>query len=107
MVDMARDDQRLGGLGDVLLALRSESAVLRRKGIIHAFVFGSVARGDDHAASDIDIAVDAAPFVGSPAVMEIEEMLTARLGRPVQIISKRGLRPRQHASILHEMVEAF
>ena len=104
---MARDDQRLGSLTDVLSTLRSESAALRRKGILHAFVFGSVARGDDHATSDIDIAIDAAPFVGSPAVMEIEEMLTARLGRPVQIISRRGLRSRQHASILHEMVEVF
>jgi predicted nucleotidyltransferase len=104
---MERADQKPSRLTDVLSTLRSESVALREKGIVHAFVFGSIARGDDHALSDVDIAIEAAPFVGSPAVMEIEEILSARLGLPVQIISKRGLRSPQHSSILREMIEVF
>jgi len=103
---MARDDNR-GSLAEVLTTLRSEAKELRKAGILHAFVFGSVARGEDHASSDVDIVIEAAPFLGSPDVMDIEEMLAARLGRPVQIISRRGLKSKRHASILHEMVEAF
>jgi predicted nucleotidyltransferase len=66
-----------------------------------------MARDDQRSGSLTDVLSALRSESGSPAVMEIEEMLTARLGRPVQIISRRGLRSRQHASILHEMVEVF
>ena len=40
--------------------LTAEEPVLRRRGVRHLAVFGSVARGDDRPDSDIDLAVEIA-----------------------------------------------
>jgi hypothetical protein len=45
-------------LARVLATLRREESDLRRRGILHAGVFGSVARGEDTSSSDIDILVE-------------------------------------------------
>jgi Predicted nucleotidyltransferases len=42
----------------VLETLRSHESDLRRLGVSHAAVFGSVARGEAGAESDIDVLVD-------------------------------------------------
>ena len=45
-------------LQSVLDILRAHEADLRRLGVAHAAVFGSVARGEARAESDIDVLVD-------------------------------------------------
>jgi len=45
-------------LQSVLDTLRSHESDLRRLGVSHAAVFGSVARGEAGAESDIDVLVD-------------------------------------------------
>ena len=45
-------------LSDVLETLRIHGSELRRFGVSHAAVFGSVARGKAGAASDIDVLVE-------------------------------------------------
>jgi predicted nucleotidyltransferase len=41
--------------------LHAHEAELRRRGVCHAGVFGSVARGDARSGSDIDVLVDLDP----------------------------------------------
>lgn len=38
--------------------LRAHEAQLRQRGVLHAALFGSVARGEAHAASDLDVLID-------------------------------------------------
>ena len=46
---------------EILLRLKGAEASLREQGVAHAALFGSVARGDDGADSDVDIMVEIAP----------------------------------------------
>jgi predicted nucleotidyltransferase len=38
--------------------LRAHEAELRDQGVLHAALFGSVARGEQHAGSDLDVMID-------------------------------------------------
>jgi uncharacterized protein len=92
-----------------LLALREREPVLRAQGIVHAAVFGSVARGDDGAASDVDVLVELTreSRVGTSEMLQIERDLGAALGRKVELVSRGGLKSPKHDRIIAEMVPAF
>ncbi len=80
--------------------------VLRRHGIIRAFLFGSTPRGDVHRRSDIDIAVelpkdstmDLVDFVGLGLELE------ATLGRKVDIVNLATMKSRIRERAQREQV---
>lgn len=92
----------------VLSTLRREEAGLRRRGILHAGVFGSVARGEDTPSSDVDILVeiDYASSFSTMDLMEIEEQLASLFGRRVDVVSAGGLE-QKHAGIRRDTIQAF
>jgi predicted nucleotidyltransferase len=49
---------------DAITILREHADVLRSKGVRHAALFGSVARGDNRSDSDVDILVEFDPEAG-------------------------------------------
>jgi uncharacterized protein len=51
-------------LEQALQTLRMAEAELRAKGIAHAGIFGSTARGEQRAGSNIDIIIDFDPSAG-------------------------------------------
>lgn len=65
-------------------------------------VFGSVARGEADADSDIDLMVDLAPgrslFDLGGLVMDLQDLL----GREVDVVTERGLRDRLRERVLQE-----
>ena len=92
-----------------LLALRERETILRAKGILHAAIFGSVARGDDGADSDVDVLVELAreARVGTSEMLQIERDLGSALGRKVEVVSRGGLKSPKHDHVIAEMVPAF
>ena len=46
---------------DIIATLKQNEAALRARGVAHAALFGSRARGDDSPNSDIDIMIEIAP----------------------------------------------
>jgi len=88
---------------DRLHAHRDEvRQVIRRNGGRNPRVFGSVARGDDTPASDIDIVVDVRPEDAWRFVSTARE-LSALLGVHVDVVTERGIRAK-HRNILDEAV---
>jgi predicted nucleotidyltransferase len=96
-------------LARCLLAIREREGWLRSFGIVHAGVFGSVARGEERSDSDVDVLVELGPDhrFGMPEFVQIEDALVAALGCPVDLHSRGGLRSPKHDQILTEMVAAF
>jgi predicted nucleotidyltransferase len=77
-------------------------------GIAHAAVFGSVARGDATADSDVDVLLDPDPSrpISLIALSQIGLMLGDRLGRRVDVATRRAL-SRRDRSIVDQAVNAF
>ena len=60
-------------------------------------LFGSVARGDASDTSDIDFLVEFEAGSSLLDLLRLQDDLTAILGRPVDVVSAGGLKPRdQH-----------
>jgi uncharacterized protein len=98
--------RRLGGhLGRRLRSKREEvAAAVGRHGASNVRVFGSVARGEETAESDVDLLVDlpegASLFTIARLQRELEEILGAR----VEIVPASDLKPGVKANVEQDLV---
>lgn len=90
-------DEILGGKREAILRLANEH------GAYNVRVFGSVARGDAGPASDVDFVVDVQPWVGME-FLGLWDELEDLLGREVDLVTERSLKPRIRERILREAV---
>jgi hypothetical protein len=67
-------------------------------------VFGSVARGEDDARSDVDFLVELAPGRSLFDLGGIQFELESLLGRHVDVVTERGLKRRIRDRVLRESV---
>ncbi len=78
--------------------------IAARHGVRNIRVFGSFARGDARADSDVDFLVDAAQSTSSwfPAglILDLENLL----GRHVEVVTEHGLNARIRDEVLREAV---
>jgi len=66
--------------------------VCERYGVASLDVFGSVARGDDGADSDVDLLYVLKPGVGLGfRLFDLEDELTDLFGRPVDLVARRSV----------------
>jgi predicted nucleotidyltransferase len=73
-----------------------------RHGARNVRLFGSIARGDDHEESDVDLLVDIEPGRTLLDVIALEEDLQQLLGRSVEVLTEGGLSPHLQQRILAE-----
>lgn len=87
-----------------VLGTRREAIVtaVERNRASNVRVFGSVARGEDGPESDVDLLVDPGPEMSLFDLGRLEVELTEILGRPVDVVPARSLRP-----AVARMVEAI
>jgi predicted nucleotidyltransferase len=69
-------------------------------------IFGSVARGEQTAASDVDILVEFSEPIGFFAFLDLEDFLTGALGKKVDLVTKRALKPAVKDQILNDAIYA-
>lgn len=67
-------------------------------------VFGSVARGDNNEVSDIDVLVKFVKPVGMFKFIELEEYLSKLLGKRVDLVTQRALKPAIKNEVLQEVI---
>ncbi|MFH1942762.1 MAG: nucleotidyltransferase family protein [bacterium] len=67
-------------------------------------IFGSVVREEPDRQSDIDVLVEFQPSIGLFKFLELEELLSKRLGGKVDLVSKKALKPEIGRHILAETV---
>jgi predicted nucleotidyltransferase len=89
----------------MLSRLRSVLPELRRDFPLGRMaLFGSVARGESLADSDVDILVEVDPSIGLGFVT-LAEQLEAVLGRKVDLVSRRALKPAFWKQIEPELID--
>jgi predicted nucleotidyltransferase len=98
-----------GALNDVLRTLRAHESELRQLGVSHAAVFGSVARGEATAGSDIDVLVDLDPVrpMGIFAYARLKLYINEILDGAGDVVNRRALKPLLRDSILRDAIHAF
>jgi len=89
--------------------LRQAEPDLRSRGVLHAGLFGSIARGENGPSSDIDVLVDLDPnarltvfdYVG------IREYIASLFDGPVDVVDREGLKPHLRQPVTRDLVNAF
>jgi predicted nucleotidyltransferase len=93
------------GIAELVSGRREEIIqVAAAHGARNVRVFGSVARGDADAASDVDFLVDLEPGRSLLDLGGLLADLETLLGRPVDVVTERGLRERIRERVLREAV---
>jgi hypothetical protein len=106
---MDRDPATEPTIGQALALLRAHADGLRAKGVLHAAVFGSVARGSAGPDSDVDVLVELdyarglSLFDFARICEDIGDLFDGR----ADVVSKGGLKPRYRDSISADAVYAF
>jgi predicted nucleotidyltransferase len=78
------------------------SDLCERNGIRRLRVFGSFARGDESATSDVDLIADFADRKSLMDLVRIERELSERLGRSVDLLTEAALSPYLRDQVLRE-----
>ncbi len=93
----------------VVQQIKATEPELRRRGVAHLSLFGSLARGEARDDSDIDIAVEIEAG-RSFSVIRMEDtrlLLEDLLGRPVDLGEVESFRPAVRAAFEHDQVRVF
>lgn len=92
----------------VIRTLRAHEAELRAEGISHVYLFGSVARGEADAHSDVDLFYDYDPHrFGFLQYMRIRDLAPQIFGRSVDIMPRDGIHPLIRADVEKTAVEVL
>lgn len=95
----------------VLTTLKRHKAELNKLGIVRLSLFGSTAREEASARSDVDLAVRLTParrgFAHLERMDRIRERLSEILGCPVDVIEEPAPSPRIQRAIEQDRVLAF
>lgn len=94
---------------EVRAELAAMEEVLRKEGVAALALFGSVARGEAQADSDIDVLIDIEPEAKFSLLnhVGVQQLIEDRLNRKVDVVRRSGLRPGAGKNILNEAEAVF
>jgi hypothetical protein len=94
---------------DILARLREYEHALRERGVTHAALFGSIARNEQNAESDIDILVDLDPEVVATMFdyAGVKDYIAGLFDQSVDVIDREALRPRVRPRAAADAIYAF
>ena len=93
----------------VIATLRAHETELKRAGIVRLSIFGSVARGDESAKSDVDLMAEFEPSrqLSIVDMVGLENRLADILGVHVDLAQAKALKGGIHERATREAVFAF
>ena len=79
---------------EIIARLRESEAALRARGVAHAALFGSRARGQHRPDSDIDIMIEIAPEarIGVWDYVGLKDYIAGLFSGPVDVVNRDGLK---------------
>jgi predicted nucleotidyltransferase len=106
---LADQDRAAPTLATVLSVLRAHAPSLRGRGITGLWVFGSVARGDAHPGSDVDLFAEFDPDIRLSLVglASLRAELSELLGAEADLAERNTLRPAIRAAAEREAVRVL
>ncbi|MGD1037657.1 MAG: nucleotidyltransferase family protein [Roseiarcus sp.] len=93
----------------IIARLRENEAALRARGVTHAALFGSRARGDGRPDSDIDIMIEIEPEAVQDvyAYVGLKSYIAELFAEPVDVVDRAALKPYVRPPAEAEAVYAF
>jgi len=88
----------------VITRIRKHRAQLEKLGVKSLSLFGSVARDEDHPGSDVDILVEFKGRATFDRYMDTKFYLEDLLGRKVDLVTLRAIKPRMKPYIMQDLV---
>jgi uncharacterized protein len=94
---------------EIIARLKDNESALRARGVTHAAVFGSRARGDNHPDSDTDIMIEIDPeaHVGVWEYVGLKEYIASLFDGPVDVVNRDGLKPYVRPAATVDAIYAF
>jgi predicted nucleotidyltransferase len=93
----------------IIETLKKREADLRAHGVVHAALFGSVARDEQNAESDIDILVDLDPAIVVTIFdyAGVKDYVASLFPGSVDVIDREALKPRVRPRTAADAIYAF
>ncbi|MBO8182558.1 MAG: nucleotidyltransferase family protein [Archaeoglobus sp.] len=95
----------LDAIEEIVKVIEKHKDELKEKyGVKKIGIFGSFVRGEAKEDSDVDILVEFEKPIGFFKFLELEDYLGSLIGRKVDLVSKKALKPHIGKYILEEVV---